>query len=110
MEALTINVKVDVPEPATEVVENDAVTPEGSPLAVRPTALANPFTAPMVTVDVGAPPRAAVIDEGEAETVKSGGGVTVRVTLAEWFNAPLVPFTVIVNVPVAADGPAVRVN
>jgi hypothetical protein len=95
-EAPTVNVKVEVPEPVTEVVENDAVTPVGKPLTDSPTALVNPFTAPIVTVDVGAPPRAAVIDEGDGVIVKSGGGVTVRVTVAEWTSVPLVPFTLIV--------------
>ena len=95
-EAPTVNVKVEVPGPVTEVVENDAVTPVGKPLTDSPTVLAKPFTAPIVTVDVGAPPRAAVIDEGEAAMVKSGGGVTVNVTVAVWANVPLVPLTVIV--------------
>ena len=95
-EAPTVNVKVEVPEPVIDVVENDAVTPVGNPLTDSPTAFANPFTAPIVTVEVGAPPRDAVIDEGEAAIVKSGGGVTVKVTVAVWTNVPLVPLMVIV--------------
>ena len=39
---------------------------------------------------------------GVAEMLKSGGGVTTRVTLALWLRLPLAPLMVIGNDPVAA--------
>lgn len=47
---LTLTLRVEVPEPATEVGLKVAVTREPSPLTLRFTVPVNPFTAAMVTV------------------------------------------------------------
>lgn len=46
----TLTLRVEVPEPATEVGLKLAVTREPSPLTLRFTVPVNPFTAAMVTV------------------------------------------------------------
>ena len=46
----TLTVRVDVPEPVTEVGLKLAVTREPNPLTLRPTAPANPFVPLIVTV------------------------------------------------------------
>ena len=46
----TVTLRVEVPEPATEVGVKVAVTREPSPLTLRFTVPVNPFTAAMVTV------------------------------------------------------------
>jgi hypothetical protein len=47
---------------------------------------------------------------GEAASVKSGGGLTVRLMVVVWVSAPEVPVMVIVLVPVAAVLLAVKVT
>ena len=42
-------------------------------------------------------------EEGDAETVKSGGGVTVNETVVLRVRPPPCPCTVIVNVPVGVE-------
>ena len=47
---LTVTVKVDVPEPVTDVGLKVPVTRDPNPLTLRDTVPVNPFWAPMVTV------------------------------------------------------------
>ncbi len=73
------------------------VKPEGT-ISVKVTVPLNPFTAPMVIVDVADVP--VVTDAGfDAATLKLGvdvGVVTVTSTFFEWTRAPLVPVIVTV--------------
>jgi len=50
--AAAVTVRTEVPLPLTELGENPAVTPEGSPLAVRATVPEKPFCAVTVIVPV----------------------------------------------------------
>src|SRR6266404_3247515 len=96
----TVTVKVELPDPATEVGLKVAVTRAGNPLTLRLTVPVNPLTAPIVTVYLPVAPRATVRLAGETEIVKSGlGPCTTRVTVVEWDNVPLVPVMVKGNVP-----------
>jgi hypothetical protein len=69
---LTRTDKVDVPEPVTEVGLKVGVTREPCPLTLRLTVPLNPFTAPIVTVEVPVEPRVTVMLAGESEIVKFG--------------------------------------
>jgi hypothetical protein len=75
------------------------VTPAGAPLEVSVTAELNPFSVVVVTVEVPIVPCAALTSV--PLMVKSGGGVTVRLTVVVCIVPPLVPVMVIVYVPVA---------
>jgi hypothetical protein len=92
-------VRVDVPEPVTDVGLNDAVAPAGNPLAPRVTAALNPFRAMTETVQVALPPGAIVCDEGATETEKSAVALTTRVTVEVCVSDPLVPVIVSVELP-----------
>jgi len=59
-------------------------------------------------VTVPEPPLTMVRDVGFAKREKSGGGFTVRDMVTDWVERALVPVTVIVKLPVAAVGLAVR--
>jgi len=97
-EADTVMVRVDVAVPpevsVTEVGLNVAVTPVGAPETDRLTVPAKPLREVRVMVDVPELPCAIVSDVGEAEMEKSGGAVTVKLTVAVCVNDPLVPVTV----------------
>src|SRR5262249_14936334 len=90
--------RVDVPDPVTEVGVNVVVTRGPCPLALRFTVPANPFTAPMVTIEVPLVPLVTVMVVGESEMVKSGtgAGFTTSVTVVECTRLPLVPVMVTV--------------
>lgn len=98
----TFTVRVEVPDPVTEVGLKVVVTRAPCPVAVRLTVPVNPFTAPMVTVVEPLAPRRTVMLAGESEMVKfgAGAGLTVRLTVVECDKLPLAPVTVKVNVPV----------
>jgi hypothetical protein len=111
---LADNVRVADPEPgaAIEVGLNAAVTPEGRPEADNDTAELKP---PEIAVEIVVLPELPCdteIDDGDAETEKSGLAValTVRLTLTECDIPPPVPVTVIVELPVAAEELAVSVK
>lgn len=70
-------VKVSFCVPAAEPAAKEAVTPLGSPLADRVTALEKPPTLVTAMVLVSLPPWATETEVGEAERVKPGGRFTV---------------------------------
>jgi hypothetical protein len=96
---VVVTVSVEDPAPVTDVGENDAVAPVGSPLVtLKLTAPPNPFSTPRFTVYVVLPPAATVCVPGVADIVKSGAN-TVKATVAVWVTAPLVPVIVSVGLP-----------
>lgn len=100
---LTVIVRVEEPEPATEVGLNRVVTREPCPLALKLTVPLNPLTAAIVTLEVPLVPRVTVMLAGESEIVKFGlGPLTVRVIVVVWVIVPEVPVMVTVLVPAAA--------
>ena len=102
---VTVTVKVPVVVPEHDSVEvwdaprttlvglNVHVKPAGDTADVNVTVPVNPLTGATVIVDVPEPPEANVKLVGLAAMVKS---LTVKVTVAEWDNVPLVPVTVTV--------------
>lgn len=92
----TLTVRVEVPEPVTEVGLKLAFTRDPNPLTLRPTVPANPFTPVMVTVYWPELPRLTVRVEGDAAMLKSGtgAGFTTSVTVVECTSEPLVPVMV----------------
>jgi hypothetical protein len=89
---LAVSVRTCVPE--TVPAANDAVTPLGSPVAARVTVPLNPFAPVTVIVLVPVLPWATDTLVGKAESVKLGGGVTERSTVAVAVSAPEVPVMV----------------
>ena len=89
-------VRVEVPEPLTDVGLNVPLARRGSPLMLKLTLPVNPFKAVTVTVYGALDPRVTERLEGEAVMEKSGGAdeVTTSVTIAAWVRVPLVPVTV----------------
>jgi len=98
VEAPTEIVRVDVAEPpeggVTEVGLKVLVVPVGRPEIERLTAELKPLKDVIVIVEVPEAPCVIVKDDGEADIVKSGAAVTVRLTLTVWVSVPLVPVTV----------------
>ncbi len=70
--------------------------PVGCTEAVRTTFPLNPFRLVRAIVDVPCEPAGMVIDVELAETLKSGGGLMVKESVALWASDPLVPVTVTV--------------
>src|SRR5262249_20227095 len=91
--AVAVNVSVEVPEPETEGGENDAVTPEGSPVAESATLPPNPPTGDTVIVEPVEFPAEVLTPVGFAEIVKSAFPIT-SVTVVLWVSAPLIACTV----------------
>ena len=83
-----------MPEPETEPAENDAVTPEGNPVAESATLPLKLPTAEIVIVDPVALPAEVLTPVGFAEIVKSALPST-RVTVVLWLKLPLTACTVI---------------
>jgi hypothetical protein len=90
-----VRVEVAVPPEGTDTVPglNVSVNPE-IVLADRETVPEKPFWLVIVIVEVPGVCWVAVIDVGFAETLKSGGGNTVKVRLVEWVSVPIMPVTV----------------
>ncbi len=90
--------RVRVDEDVAEAGLKPAVTPDGRPVAVRPT---DPAKLPLGVIEteyVVPPPAVTVRDAGVTPSEKSPVGEaawTTRVAGAEWLRLPLVP--VIVN-------------
>jgi len=104
-------VKVRVLVPVVEAGLKAAVTPVGSPLAVRATAPVNPPEGATVIVLLPVPPCATVTLAGLADNEKLGVLlVTVRTSVAVCVSVPLTPLTVTVAAPTAAVAEAVKVN
>jgi hypothetical protein len=82
-EAVSVNVEVALPLAGgvTGLVENPAVTPVGSPVAVSVVAELKLFWLVMVTVLVPLPPWVTVTDEGDAPIVKLGEAVAFTVSV-----------------------------
>jgi len=103
----TVMVTAEVPEPgaAIDVGLKATVTPEGWPLADSAIAELNPPETFVVMVDEPLLPWTTETEVGEAEMVKAGAALTVRVMVAVCVNPPPVPVTVMVDVPAAVvDG------
>jgi hypothetical protein len=74
---------------------NEQLAPVGRPLQLKLTESLNPPTGVTVMVEVPELPGTRLTDVGEAEMLKSGGSVTVSVTVADCVRPPPVPVTVI---------------
>ena len=103
-----LSVKVLVP--VVLVGLNAAVTPVGRPEADKATLPLKPLNG--FTVMVLEPPAPCVIvsELGDAESVKFGGGFTVKETVVEVVKLPAAPAMVTVAGPIVALLLAVRVN
>jgi hypothetical protein len=113
-EAVSVRVEVALPFAAgvTGLVENDAVTPLGKPLALSVVAELNPPVLVTVIVLVPLAPCVTDTDEGDALTLKFGEAVefTVSETVVVAVKLPDVPVIVTVAVPVVAVLLAVSVS
>ena len=93
-------VRVEAPEAPGDSVTvrglNDDPGPEGERLAVRVTVPENPFKLVKVIVDEFEAPAIIFSVAWLEETVKPGGGVTIRVIEVAFLTEPLTPFTVTV--------------
>lgn len=87
-----------------------ALTPDGRLLALSDTLPVSPPTKPMVIVLVGFDPDGNEIAAGEAEMVKFGSAVTLRVRAVVSVVDPLVPVIVTVTLPTVAVLEAVNVS
>ena len=92
------------PSVSTDVIEvvtglNDPVAPDGRPETLRSTPPLKPFCGVTVIVVVVLPPCVADTEAGFADNAKSGGPVTVSVTVVVCVSDPLVPVTVNEYVP-----------
>jgi hypothetical protein len=82
VESVVVKVRVVVPLLVTVAGVKLAPTPVGSVLVPNPTVPVKPFRAPTVKVKEALLPEAMLRLDGVADTVKSGAGVTVRLTFA----------------------------
>jgi hypothetical protein len=110
-----LTVSTDVPEPVSTPAGFNAQVGSGVTtgvtLQVRATALLKPSTGAIETVEVDDPPGSTATGaSADAATVKSGCGLTVRLTVVLWLSAPEVPVTVTTEVPTAVVGEVVRVR
>jgi hypothetical protein len=110
LDAVLLADRVSVLAPVVLLGLKDAVTPRGRPEADKLTLPEKPFCGVTVMVDVTWAPRARLKEPGEAESAKSGGGVTVRETVVICDKLPDVPVMVTVTVPRTAVPLAVRVS
>ncbi len=92
-------VSVVEPEPVTDAGLNTKLIP-ADPEADRSTVPANPFVVLTLTWVLPDTPAGIVTNDGLVEIAKSGGSVTVTLTVLEWEKLPLVPVTVTVYSPV----------
>jgi hypothetical protein len=105
-EAVKVNVLVDVPGFGLKL----AVTPLGRPDAEKVTLPLKPFAGVIVIVLVPLVPCTRLKLPGDAEMVKLGAAVTVRLIVVVWVMLPDVPVMVTVTVPSDAVALAVRVK
>jgi hypothetical protein len=109
--AVLLAVSVSTLEPVVRLVAKAAVTPLGRPEVASATLPVNPLAPVTVIVLVPLPPWATVTLAGEGESVKLGGGVTVRATVVDAVRLPEVPVMVTVTgPPIVAVLLAVSVN
>src|SRR5262249_39767720 len=99
-------------DPVVVVGLKAAVTPVGSPVALKVTVLANPPVRGIEIVLIPLAPRFTVKLVGDADTAKSGGGgaFTVSIKFAFCVRPPPVPVMITLTRPVAAVLDAVRVK
>jgi hypothetical protein len=76
---VALNVSVEVPDPLIELGLNDAVTPDGRPLALKFTVPENGPAGFTVMLIVALPPAATFCVVGVADSEKSGVTVIMRV-------------------------------
>src|SRR5208282_1303127 len=103
-------VRVKVLDVVVLVGLNEAVTPLGTPEAARFTLPLKPLAGFTVIVLVAPAPGAIVRPVGEADSVKLGAAVTVRLIVVVAVRLPDVPVMVTVTVPAVAVPLAVRVS
>ena len=103
MEVLVDTVKVELPEPATDVGLNVGVAPVGRPLALKATLPVNPAIADMLVVCVVLPPRATVCEMGVADIEKFGLSVRFA-TAVPFLVASMVLAAVTVTLCAAVTG------
>ena len=113
-EAVKVRTEVALPFAGgfTGLVENDAVTPLGKPVALSVVEELKLFRLVMVIVLFPLPPWDTLSEEGEALMVKSGcdAALTVRVSVVFALRLPEVPVMVTVAVPTVAVLLAVSVR
>ena len=100
--AVLLAVSVSTLEPAPGLGANAAVTPLGRPVAENVTLLANPPTPITETVLAPLLPWATDRADGEEESAKLGGGITVRAMVVDVFRLPEVPVMLTVTGPARA--------
>lgn len=103
-------VRVSVLTPVELTALKDAVTPAGRPDAARETAPLKPFWGVIVTLVAKDAPCATLTVDGAAAMVNDGDCVTVIPIRVVPLMLPEVPAMVMVDVPAAAEMPAVRVR
>jgi hypothetical protein len=88
---------VELPPPGAAIVVGLKLTvvPLGTPVADRLMALLKPPLTVVVMVEVPELPAATLTEVGEPVSVKLGGTVTVRVTVALCWIPPPFPVTVV---------------
>ncbi len=88
---------VEVPDPGAGIVLGLklTVTPVGIPDAVSAIELLNPPLTALVMVDVPWLPCTTLSEDGDADRLKLGAAVTVRVTVVVRCSPPPLPVTVI---------------
>lgn len=102
VEVSAVRVNMELPDPETVEGRKLAVTPVGSPDAVRVTTPVKLLSGIILAVKLVPVPACVVWELGVADIAKSGvrtGAVTVTVTAPLWVSVPLVPVTVSVYVP-----------
>ena len=96
--------------PVVGLVPNDAVTPDGRPVAARFTLPEKPFSGVTVIVFVPLDPCAMLTLFGVADKLKFGPGVIVKLTVVACTRLPLVPVMFPVAGPTVAVLLTLRVN
>ncbi len=109
--APTVMVIVELPAPGAGIVLGLKLTvvPVGTPVADRLIELLKPPLTTVVIVDVPRLPCMTMSEAGEAEMVKLGTAVTVRVTVVLCWVPPPLPVTVMGYVPTSVLAPTVMV-
>jgi hypothetical protein len=98
-----VTVRVEEPDPLTEVGTNEDVAPDGNPLTDKFTVPEKPFKAPTEAVYETLPPCTTDLDPGDAEMEKSGAVVAAAVIASR----PRITLSLLVPVPnVALWAPA----
>jgi hypothetical protein len=100
-----LRVQVEVAEAPRETVVglHAAVRPDGLTEALRFTVPVKPFALAIVIATLAEEPTVKITLVGLAEIVKSGEGVTLKVTTAECTREPLAPVTDAVKVPLMEE-------